>query len=155
VNTLHKVGVTTMQHPHCAPSRLGGDSLAVEPAAETRAHVKAAAVAARRWSSDNSLIRRSPPTVLAAAAGDQSDWDTLVERHAQQVWAVARSVGLDASIAATIVVLTFRRLADHLDELRTDAEVSSWLSATAESEACKVCYDAWLSGEPARRSEAL
>jgi DNA-directed RNA polymerase specialized sigma24 family protein len=85
---------------------------------------------------------------LAAAVGDQRAWDTLVDRHAQQVWDVVRSFGLDASVASAISVLTFRRLADHLDELRTDAEVRSWLCTKAESEACGLLYDAWLSGKP-------
>jgi DNA-directed RNA polymerase specialized sigma24 family protein len=87
---------------------------------------------------------------LAAAAGDQRAWDTLVERHARQVWDVARSFGLDLSVASAVLVLTFRRLADHLDEFRTDAEVRSWLCATAEGEARRALYDAWFSGKLAR-----
>jgi hypothetical protein len=120
-----------------------------------RARVKAGAVATRKCTFVGSPARTSDRAISAAAAGDRRAWESLVEQHAQQVWDVVRSVGLDEAVSATVLVLTFRRLADHLDEFRTDAEVRSWLCAAAGSEACKVCFDAWLSGEPARPSEAL
>jgi hypothetical protein len=87
---------------------------------------------------------------LGATAGDPGAWEALVDRHAQYGWDTARDFGLATSVAASVFVLAFLRLADHFDQLWTDAEVRSWLCATIESEACKVCYEAWLSGKPAR-----
>jgi hypothetical protein len=85
-----------------------------------------------------------------AARDDPGPWEELVDSHAQHAWETARGFGLDTSIAASVFVLAFLRLGDHLDELTTDAEVRSWLCATIESEACKVWDEAWLSGKPAR-----
>jgi DNA-directed RNA polymerase specialized sigma24 family protein len=73
--------------------------------------------------------------VTAAAGGDQAAWDELVERHAQEVWAAARSHALDADEAADATVLAWMRLADSLAEFSSDAEVGTWLCAVAHEEA--------------------
>jgi len=73
--------------------------------------------------------------VAAAAAGDQAAWHTLVDRHAQEVWDIARGFGLDTAAAAAICQLSWPRLVDHLDAVRTHAEISAWLRAAVEREA--------------------
>jgi DNA-directed RNA polymerase specialized sigma24 family protein len=80
------------------------------------------------------------PDVAGAAAGDQSAWDRLVERHAQRVWRTARRFGLDVAGAADVCHLTWMRVVDHLDELSADAQLPEWLSTSAEREARGVLY---------------
>jgi DNA-directed RNA polymerase specialized sigma24 family protein len=78
--------------------------------------------------------------VAAAAAGDQSAWDRLVERHAQRVWSTARTFGLNLVAAADVCHLTWMRVLDHLDELSTDEQLREWLCSSAEREARGVLY---------------
>jgi DNA-directed RNA polymerase specialized sigma24 family protein len=82
----------------------------------------------------------SDPDVAAAASGDQSAWDQLVERHAQRVWSTVRSFGLDVAAAADVCHLTWMRVLDHLDELSADEQLPEWLSSSAEREARAVLY---------------
>jgi DNA-directed RNA polymerase specialized sigma24 family protein len=76
--------------------------------------------------------------VAAAAAGDQRAWDALVDCFAEDVWATARSHGLDAGEAADVSVLVWLRLADALATLRSDDEVAAWLRVVACEAACDV-----------------
>jgi DNA-directed RNA polymerase specialized sigma24 family protein len=94
--------------------------------------------------------RSLDPAIAAAAAGDQAAWDTIVDRHAQQIWDTARSFGLDAAAAALVSDQVWRRLAGHLNELRTDDELRAWLRGAAERETCSVSYLDWLRGNPVR-----
>lgn len=73
--------------------------------------------------------------VSAAAGGDQTAWDRIVERHAQLVWAVARGFGLGAADAADVCQATWLRLVEHLGDLRNPAGLASWLATTARREA--------------------
>jgi DNA-directed RNA polymerase specialized sigma24 family protein len=75
---------------------------------------------------------------MAAASGDRGAWDALVERHAQDVWATARSRGLGVDEAADVSVLAWLRLADRLDDFTSDIEVWPWLRAVATREADRV-----------------
>jgi DNA-directed RNA polymerase specialized sigma24 family protein len=88
--------------------------------------------------------------VAAAAAGDHHAWDALVDCYAEDVWATARSHGLDADEAADVSVLVWLRLADSLAAFRSDAEVRPWLRAVA----CEAACDAVLSG-PTHGVDAL
>jgi DNA-directed RNA polymerase specialized sigma24 family protein len=80
------------------------------------------------------------PDVAAAAAGDQSAWDRLVERHAQRVWSTARRFGLDVAGAADVCHLTWMRVVDHLDELSAAAQLPEWVCSSAEREARGILY---------------
>ena len=73
--------------------------------------------------------------IAAAAGGDQRAWDTLVDRLAQYVWDTARGSGLEVAAAAAVSQLCWRRLADHLDRLSTEAEVRVWLRTEVRREA--------------------
>jgi DNA-directed RNA polymerase specialized sigma24 family protein len=78
--------------------------------------------------------------VAAAAAGDQDAWDRLVDRHAQRVWSTARAFGLDVAAASLVCQLSWIRLADHLDALRSEEQLCNWLCAAAEHEARAILY---------------
>jgi RNA polymerase sigma factor (sigma-70 family) len=73
--------------------------------------------------------------VRAAAAGDHSAWDALVERYVALLWAIALRHGLNESDAADVVQTTWLRLLEHIDDVRDPARVGSWLATTAQREA--------------------
>ena len=76
--------------------------------------------------------------VLAAAAGDQTAWDEIVQRYHRLVWAVARSYRLSPSDAADVTQITWLRLVEHLGSLREPARVGAWLATTARREALRL-----------------
>ncbi|GIG88109.1 RNA polymerase sigma factor [Plantactinospora endophytica] len=73
--------------------------------------------------------------LAGAAAGDRGAWDTIVTRHAGLVWAVARSLGLNATDAADVSQVTWLRLVEHLDRIRDPGALGAWLATTARREA--------------------
>jgi RNA polymerase sigma factor (sigma-70 family) len=73
--------------------------------------------------------------VRAAAEGDHSAWDSLVERYVALLWAIALRHGLNETDAADVVQTTWLRLLEHIDEVRDPARVGSWLATTAQREA--------------------
>lgn len=76
--------------------------------------------------------------VLAAAAGDAEAWRELVDRFADLVWAVARSVGLSGEDAADVSQTTWLRFCEHLGRLQDPARAGAWLAVTARHEAIRV-----------------
>jgi RNA polymerase sigma factor (sigma-70 family) len=76
--------------------------------------------------------------VVRAASGDPEAWSSLVERFADMVWGVARSVGLRPSDAADVSQTTWLRLCEHLGHLRDPSRVGPWLAITARREAVRV-----------------
>ena len=90
------------------------------------------AVARQQQTDEGSPVGDKDPVIAAAAAGDQSAWDVLVDRHAQELWDLARGFGLDTATAAAVCQFTWMRLVDHLDELSTDGQLRDWLSSTAQ-----------------------
>jgi RNA polymerase sigma factor (sigma-70 family) len=73
--------------------------------------------------------------VRAAAADDQSAWNTLVRRYAGVVWAVAREHGLSAADAADVSQTTWLNLSRRLAGLRDPERLAGWLATTARREA--------------------
>ena len=76
--------------------------------------------------------------VAAAAHGDESAWNGLVDRFAGLVWSVARAHRLSDADAADVSQTTWLRLAEHLDRLREPERVGAWLAATARNESLRV-----------------
>lgn len=76
--------------------------------------------------------------VNAAASGDETAWNALVDRFAGLVWAVARSYRLDAADAADVSQTTWLRLVEHLGRLREPDRVGAWLAATTRNEALRI-----------------
>jgi RNA polymerase sigma factor (sigma-70 family) len=72
--------------------------------------------------------------VDAAAHGDQTAWDRLVERYSGLLWAVARAHRLSSADAADVVQMTWLRLFEHLPEIRNPDGVGAWLATTARRE---------------------
>jgi RNA polymerase sigma factor (sigma-70 family) len=73
--------------------------------------------------------------VAAAARGDETAWNTIVERYSRLVWAVARTHRLSSGDAADVVQATWLRLLEHLTDIRNADGIGAWLATTARREA--------------------
>ena len=76
--------------------------------------------------------------VRAAAAGDQSAWNAIVERFSSLVWATARSHRLSPDDASDVAQTTWLRLVEHLDRIREPERLGAWLATTARHESLRV-----------------
>jgi RNA polymerase sigma factor (sigma-70 family) len=74
----------------------------------------------------------------AAASGDASAWDSLVERFGNLVWAVARSHRLSSADASDVSQTTWLRLVEHLDRIQQPERLGAWLATTARRESLAV-----------------
>lgn len=76
--------------------------------------------------------------VEGARAGSREAWEGLVDRFAGLVWAVARSLRLDASDAADVSQTTWLKLLQNLDRIEKADRVGGWLATTARRESLRV-----------------
>ncbi len=76
--------------------------------------------------------------VARAAAGDQSAWDTLVERYTNLLWSVGRAHRLDSADAADVVQTTWLRLVENLDRINDPERLPGWLVTTARRECLRI-----------------
>ena len=76
--------------------------------------------------------------VRRAASGDRDAWSSLVDRFADLVWCIARSVGLSASDVADVSQTTWLRFCEHIGDLRDPSRAGAWLATTARREAIRV-----------------
>jgi RNA polymerase sigma factor (sigma-70 family) len=76
--------------------------------------------------------------VRAAAEGDNSAWDSLIERFSSLVWSVLRAYGLAEADAADVFQTTWLRLVEHLGGIQNPAGMSAWLATTARRESLRV-----------------
>ncbi|MDA8045589.1 MAG: sigma-70 family RNA polymerase sigma factor [Actinomycetota bacterium] len=95
---------------------------------------------ARRTAHRNDAIDGAALTFLvqAAAGGDQSAWNILVERFASTVWAIARGHRLNSADAADVFQTTWLRLLEHLDRIEHPERVGAWLATTARRECLRL-----------------
>lgn len=73
--------------------------------------------------------------VAAAAGGDESAWQALVERFSGLIWAITRSYRLTRADAADVSQTTWLRLAEHIDKIENADRIGAWL-ATATRREC-------------------
>jgi RNA polymerase sigma factor (sigma-70 family) len=77
-----------------------------------------------------------PAVALAAAArGDQSAWESIVQAYSGLVWSVVRGYRLDQAAAADVFQGTWLRLVEHLGDIRDGERLGGWLATTARREA--------------------
>lgn len=76
--------------------------------------------------------------VGAAAAGQASAWDQLVDRFAGLVWSVCRQYRLTNEDASDVSQTVWLRLVEQLNTIREPAAVGGWLVTTARREALRV-----------------
>ena len=75
--------------------------------------------------------------VRAAARGNQSAWNEIVERFQGLVWATARAHRLTHADAADVAQTTWLRLVEHLDRIREPERLGAWLATTARHESLR------------------
>jgi RNA polymerase sigma factor (sigma-70 family) len=76
--------------------------------------------------------------VAAAAAGDQSAWDALVDRYSGMLWSLTRSYRLAPADAADVAQTTWLRLVENLDRIADLDRLPGWLATTARRECLRV-----------------
>ncbi len=76
--------------------------------------------------------------VAAAAGGDRSAWEQLVERYERLVFSVARSFRLSTADAADVSQTVWLRFAEHLDRLSDPERAGSWLATTTRRECLRL-----------------
>lgn len=85
---------------------------------------------------------RTARLLVAARAGDQRAWRSLVELHATLLAHVARSCGLGAADTADAVQLTWLKLVENLDRIREPDRLRGWLVTTCRREALRLARTA-------------
>ncbi len=73
-----------------------------------------------------------------AARGDQAAWDTLVDRYASLLWAVARGHRLSDADAADVVQTTWLKLVENLGKIKDPDRLPGWLATTARHECLRL-----------------
>lgn len=76
--------------------------------------------------------------VGAAAGGDRSAWDALVDAYGGLIWAVARNHRLSPGDAGDVSQTTWLRLVENIDRLSDPARVGAWLATTARRECLRL-----------------
>jgi RNA polymerase sigma factor (sigma-70 family) len=76
--------------------------------------------------------------VHAAAEGDQTAWNALVDRFSGLLWATTRAHRLTPSDSAEVVQTTWLRLVEHLDRIRDPERLGAWLATTARHECLRL-----------------
>jgi RNA polymerase sigma factor (sigma-70 family) len=74
----------------------------------------------------------------AARRGDQSCWNTLVDRFMPLVRCVVRRYRLSAEDASDVCQTTWLRLVEHLDDIREPERLAGWILVTARNESLRL-----------------
>jgi RNA polymerase sigma factor (sigma-70 family) len=75
--------------------------------------------------------------VNAAARGDATAWEALVERFSPLVWSVIRAHRLSEADVEDVWQITWFRLTANLQKIKDPERVGSWLASTARHEALR------------------
>jgi RNA polymerase sigma factor (sigma-70 family) len=84
---------------------------------------------------DNADVAR---LVTAAASGDKTAWQGLVERFSGLVWSVTRAYRLADADAADAFQTTWLRLAEHIGRIQRPERVGAWLATAARRECLQI-----------------
>lgn len=76
--------------------------------------------------------------VAAAAAGDQSAWDSLVDRYTPLIISVAGRYRLNTYDVADVSQTLWLRLVQHLKDLREPRALPGWIVTTTRNECLRV-----------------
>ncbi len=108
---------------------------ATAPAADDARALQAADPAAEPGDPGPSEVAQ---LVAAAAAGNGTAWNALVDKFAPTVWAIARGHRLSPSDAADVSQTTWLRLVENLHRIQQPERVAAWLAVTARRESLRV-----------------
>jgi len=76
--------------------------------------------------------------VPAAQEGDNQAWNKLIEKYTPLLWSITRSARLTDADANDVIQATWLRCFEHLEQLRSPAELGGWLATTARREAIRI-----------------
>ena len=76
--------------------------------------------------------------VAAAASGDGTAWNALVDKFSPTVWAIARGHRLSSADAADVSQTTWLRLVENLHRIQQPERVGAWLAVTARRGSLRV-----------------
>lgn len=76
--------------------------------------------------------------VAAAARGDATAWNALVQRFSSMVMAVARRCRLSEADVAEVHQVTWLRLVENIGRIEHPERIGSWLITTAKRESLRV-----------------
>lgn len=76
--------------------------------------------------------------VVAAAQGDRSAWEQLVDSYSGLIWTIARNHRLTPTDAADVSQTTWLKLVEHIDAIDDPSRVGAWLATTARRECLRV-----------------
>ncbi len=82
--------------------------------------------------------RADPALIQACLDGDETGWETLVDRYGRLVFSVARRSGLGDADADDVFQVVFTTLFRRLEALRDQTRLSSWLITTAYRESWRM-----------------
>jgi RNA polymerase sigma factor (sigma-70 family) len=98
---------------------------------------------------------RSPALLVkAAAAGDASAWQQIVDDYSRLVWSVARGFRLSAADAADVTQNTWLRLVENLDRIQNPEQLAGWLATTTRREALRLIRKAQREVPDSEEAEA-
>lgn len=78
------------------------------------------------------LERDDAELVRACRRGDETAWNTLVDRYQRLIFTVARRAGLSEPQAADALQEVFLTLFEKLDEIEQPEKIRSWIVTTAK-----------------------
>ena len=76
--------------------------------------------------------------LAAAAAGDSSAWNVLVDQYTGLLWSIARGYRMSTADAADAVQTTWLRLVEHLDRIEDPSRLPGWLATTVRRECLRI-----------------
>jgi RNA polymerase sigma factor (sigma-70 family) len=78
------------------------------------------------------LEKSDAELVKACRRGDETAWNTLVDRYQRLIFAIPRRAGLTEEQAADILQEVFLTLFEKLDEIEQPDKIRSWIVTTAK-----------------------
>jgi RNA polymerase sigma factor (sigma-70 family) len=81
-----------------------------------------------------------PEFVRAAAAGDASSWEELVDRFGGMIIAIARSCRLGDSDVWEVHQTTWLRLVENIGRIEQPERIGAWLATTAKRESLRLAH---------------
>jgi len=76
--------------------------------------------------------------LAAAAAGDSSAWNILVDQYTGLLWSIARGYRMSSADSADAVQTTWLRLVEHLDRIEDPSRLPGWLATTVRRECLRL-----------------
>lgn len=83
-------------------------------------------------------MRSDTELVGAAAGGDQSAWNELIDRYGRLVYANARAAGADPTLANDVGQVVWMRLLHRLDTIREPERIKGWLAIVSRNAALEL-----------------